>query len=232
MYIMQDIKWIKNYRYVKQKHNNNDSENGILSIEASIALSVLLFFVFFLMDFGMIYRAQNYIAHGAVQTTKTLSYKSYEYNTIQLGSTELALSIMSAITNAITNEATQEQNLKLKWKSLDNWEEDFEIQEDDSQEVKVRKEIEGNKAKEAYKECAELVFYNTAGKDETTVKKQMKTYGIKDLAFSDAKKTKTDFSIEITYKVELKYPFLIERSDITSGSQIKIMVRGTNYDQQ
>jgi len=207
MFIMQDIKWIRNHQYIKQKYNCYGSEKGILSIEASIVLSVLLFFVFFLMDFGMIYRAQNYIAHGAVQTTKTLSYKSYEYNTIKTGSTELALSIISAITGAITDEKSQEQNLKLKWKSLDDWGEDFEIQEEDSADVKSKKELKGNKAKEAYKECAEFVFYNTAGKDEATVKKQLEIYGIKDLTFSDAKKTKTDFSIEITYKVKLKYPF-------------------------
>ncbi len=90
------------------------SEKGVLSVEASIALSVLLFFVFSMMDFGTVFRAQNYMVHGAVQTAKALSYKSYEYKTITAGSTEIALSLFSELFSGVTGK-TEEQDLKLMW---------------------------------------------------------------------------------------------------------------------
>ncbi len=154
-------------------------QKGVLSIEASIVLSVLLFFVFFLMDFGTIYRAQNYMAHGAIQTAKTLSYKAYEYETVKASSVEIAFSVISFLYNNITREKTKEQELKVKWRT------------------------------EKIKECVELVFYNTVGKDENNVKQQMIRYGIdpESVDFNGSGKENDDIAVIISYKIKLKYPF-------------------------
>lgn len=54
-------------------------ELGILSVEATIVLTLFLFFTLFIYNFGYVFRAQNYIAHGTLETAKSLSYKSYQY---------------------------------------------------------------------------------------------------------------------------------------------------------
>lgn len=46
------------------KSIRNKNENGNMTIEASIVLTGLIFFVLLIMDVGMIYRAQNYMTHS------------------------------------------------------------------------------------------------------------------------------------------------------------------------
>lgn len=168
------------------------SERGVLSVEASIALSVLLFFVFSLMDFGTIFRAQNYMAHGTIQTAKSLAYKAYEYETIEFSSTEAIFSLVSALYNNVMGEKTEEQNLKLAWRT------------------------------NRIAECVEMVFYNTAGKDESSVKNQMETYGIEVVSvdFKKSQKTENDVVVDVSYKVKLKYPFF-HFSEVTLRQQAK-----------
>ncbi|RGZ01887.1 pilus assembly protein [Clostridium sp. AM58-1XD] len=52
--------------------------SGILSIEAAIALTSFMFLIMFLVDMGRIYQAQNYVTHGLIQTSKSLSAVSFE----------------------------------------------------------------------------------------------------------------------------------------------------------
>lgn len=54
--------------------------NGYLTVEATIVLTTFLFFMMFLMNMGQVYRAQNYVAHGLLQTGKLLSFSNYDYN--------------------------------------------------------------------------------------------------------------------------------------------------------
>lgn len=51
-------------------------------MEATITLTVFLFMMMFLMNMGQIYRAQNYVIHGMLQSGKFLSLSSYEYKQI------------------------------------------------------------------------------------------------------------------------------------------------------
>ena len=54
-------------------------QEGILTLEASISLTIYLFAMMFLVNFGQVYRAQNYMAHGLLQTGQMLAFSSYEY---------------------------------------------------------------------------------------------------------------------------------------------------------
>lgn len=56
-----------------------EREKGSLTVEATISLTIYLFAMMFLMNAGQVYRAQNYVAHGMLQTGKMLSFASYEF---------------------------------------------------------------------------------------------------------------------------------------------------------
>ena len=54
--------------------------DGYLTVEAPISLTIFWFFMMFIMNMGQIYRAQNCINHGMLQTGKMLAFASYDYN--------------------------------------------------------------------------------------------------------------------------------------------------------
>lgn len=52
-------------------------EQGVLSVEASIVLTLILLFILFLFGFGRAYRAQNLVGHAALQTADAVALESY-----------------------------------------------------------------------------------------------------------------------------------------------------------
>lgn len=58
---------------------NMKKENGYLSVEASISLTVFLFMMMFMLNFGQIYLVQNYINHNLYQASKMVSYYGFDY---------------------------------------------------------------------------------------------------------------------------------------------------------
>lgn len=58
-------------------------EKGVLTIEATIILSTLIFFITLMLSFGRVYMAQYYVAHSLLQTGKALSFKAYKYETTE-----------------------------------------------------------------------------------------------------------------------------------------------------
>ena len=53
--------------------------SGIVSVEASIVLTSFIFFICFVLNFGYIFRAQNFMTQVVQETGKTLSFASYRY---------------------------------------------------------------------------------------------------------------------------------------------------------
>lgn len=53
---------------------------GSLTIEATISLSVFIFFMMSIINFGQIYKAQVYIDHRLLQAGKMVSFMSYDYD--------------------------------------------------------------------------------------------------------------------------------------------------------
>lgn len=54
--------------------------SGYLTVEATISLSVFLFFMMFIMNFAQIYQVQNYVNHGLLESGKMLAFNSFEYD--------------------------------------------------------------------------------------------------------------------------------------------------------
>ena len=91
----------------------NNNEKGSMTVEASIALTAMIFFVLFIMDFGMIYRAQNYMTHSIYQTAKCVSFSSHRYS-LQENDTNLVDEFMNYF------KFIDEDNLvRLLWRSED-----------------------------------------------------------------------------------------------------------------
>ncbi|MCI8354122.1 MAG: hypothetical protein HFI47_03430 [Lachnospiraceae bacterium] len=56
-----------------------EKTRGYLTVEATITLTAFLFMMMFLMNMGQIYRTQNYVIHGLLQSGKSVAFSSYEY---------------------------------------------------------------------------------------------------------------------------------------------------------
>lgn len=52
---------------------------GYLTVEATVTLTAFLFMMMFLMNMGQIYRTQNYVTHGLLQSGKLIAFSSFEY---------------------------------------------------------------------------------------------------------------------------------------------------------
>lgn len=76
-------------------------EQGVLSVEASIVLTLMLLFVLFLFSFGRVYRAQNLVSHAALQSADAVAVESYLRETaLQADAAEIA-----GLANQITSSS-------------------------------------------------------------------------------------------------------------------------------
>lgn len=73
-------------------------ENGYLSVEASVSLTIFLFLMMFMMNFGQIFRIQNDINHHLYQAGKMVSFYSFDYDERIL--TEDVLTLVKSLSGA------------------------------------------------------------------------------------------------------------------------------------
>ncbi len=91
----------------------NKNTEGYLTVEATLSLTIFLFFMMFLTNYGQIYMAQNYVTHGLLQTGKMLAMSSYEY--------EQDTTFAGAVTDILKflfgkERDTAEESVKMQWK--------------------------------------------------------------------------------------------------------------------
>lgn len=58
------------------------NEKGSLTVEASIALVVFIFFIMFFLGFNSVYRAQGMVSHAVLQTSQSLAISSFLRETV------------------------------------------------------------------------------------------------------------------------------------------------------
>ena len=75
-------------------------EQGVLTIEASLILTVLIFFVLFIFSFARIYRAQNLMSHSVLQTADAIATESFLRETAFEGGKEDVVFLASGLTGA------------------------------------------------------------------------------------------------------------------------------------
>lgn len=154
------------------------SAEGYLTVEATLVLSIFLFFMMFIMNMGQIYRAQNYVTHGMMQTGQMLSFASYEYGN------KTTISRLKDIGNTFSmfmGVPMDEQQIKNSW-----------VGGDYAQTVRL-----------AFGYCAGTENSST----EQYLKRYGLAQGMADIDFSGTHKDKENLYIEAKYKVELPFAF-------------------------
>ena len=88
--------------------------DGVLSIEAAISLTMLIFVVMFVLDIGYIYRAQNMVYHAMLQTAKTASLYDYEVNGVGEPATEQVINQFMSLIGIGTNSVEEQLKQAVK----------------------------------------------------------------------------------------------------------------------
>lgn len=164
-------------------------QEGILSVEAAISLTIYLFAMMFLVNVGQVYRAQNYMAHGLLQTGQMLAFSSYEYGTdttiskLGDGFMRLVTSLFGLVGGSHNSNGSKldESNIKLAWK-------------------------DGR-----YPEAAKTAFGYCAGKDTVETNGYLEKYGITggidSVDFTQTCRNGKDLCIRAQYRVDLPFAF-------------------------
>ena len=84
-------------------------EQGILSVEASIVLTLMLLFILFLFSFGRVYRAQNLVSHATLQSVDSVALESFLRETTLQSDAADVVHLTSHITDstAISEESLE-----------------------------------------------------------------------------------------------------------------------------
>lgn len=87
-------------------------EKGVLSVEASIVLTLFTFFVLFLFNFASIYTAQTVVSHATIQAADAVAIESYLRETADEGDAEDIVYLTSQITDSTSISADSFESLR------------------------------------------------------------------------------------------------------------------------
>lgn len=158
------------------------SERGVLSLEATLVVTLLSFVIMIIMNIGHVYQAQNRVYHGMIQAAKTIGVESFEVNETSGTATEEALSqILLLFENLGLKKASQKDRFHHAIKNNSN-----------------------------AGEAARIAFVNSVSIGETQANTSLKAYGIDGGAagmdFQDSEFKDGDIKVVVTYKINLILP--------------------------
>lgn len=87
-------------------------EQGILNVEASIVLTLMLLFILFLFSFGRVYRAQNLVSHATLQSADAVAMESYFRETALQSDVSEVVHLASHITESSAISAESLESLR------------------------------------------------------------------------------------------------------------------------
>lgn len=87
-------------------------EQGILTVEASIVLTLMLLFILFLFSFGRVYRAQNLVSHATLQSADAVALESYLRETALQSDVSEVVNLASHITESSAISAESLESLR------------------------------------------------------------------------------------------------------------------------
>ena len=87
-------------------------EQGILTVEASIVLTLMLLFILFLFSFGRVYRAQNLVSHATLQSADAVALESYLRETALQTDVSEVVHLASHITESSAISAESLESLR------------------------------------------------------------------------------------------------------------------------
>lgn len=87
-------------------------EQGILTVEASIVLTLMLLFILFLFSFGRVYRAQNLVSHASLQSADAIAMESFLRETALQTNVSDVVHLSSHITGSTAISAESLESLR------------------------------------------------------------------------------------------------------------------------
>ncbi len=170
------------------------SERGVLTIEASIILTLLTLFILFLFSFARVYRAQNLVSHAAIQAADAMAIESYLRETALQNDAEDVVYLANVISqsSAISKEGLQ------SFRSAD--------------------------IPSIAKEKFIFAISNTEQKANEKLEYLGVKDGLSGLDFTQSKVdlSKDDVVIAITYTIEMQFPvFGAEEIQVTKAARAK-----------
>lgn len=154
-------------------------EEGNLTIEATISLTTFLFFMMFLLNFGQVYQAHNYVTHGLMQTGKRIAFASYEYSK----------------ENTLIQLADFFRSLQL-------------FSDNSSVEDSIRLSFKNNQYGEAVKTAFPYCVGNGKDEVDAMLKQYGLPGGLNDLNFNDTNVVgDRDICLKVSYTVQFPFPF-------------------------
>ena len=160
------------------------SEKGILTVEATITICAFMMFMMFMLNFGQLYRVQNYVAHRTLDAGRMLSFCSYDYE----NSTESS-NIMSFLTSILTMSLGTDNLYKTGY-----------IEDAVRSAIKAETNLNASLSGEG----ASISLFNS------TVDEQLRAMGVQNGLGGleiEASEIDGDIDIKVTYKVELIFKF-------------------------
>lgn len=159
------------------------NEEGSLTIEATLTLTCFLFFVLFLMNFGRIYQAQNFMNHSMLQSAKNLSYLSFQYEKYaESGSDDY-----DAVTNFL-HLITQGFRSAIRW---------------NGDAILLESYYKSGNCADA----ARLAMQYCGARDKENWDKLCSAYYIQEIDLSDSEITDNDIVLKATYTIKLPFGF-------------------------
>lgn len=87
-------------------------EQGILTVEASIVLTVCTLFILFLLGFARVYRAQSLVSHAVLQSSDSIALESYLRETALFGSESDVVELANRLTGSTSISADSFTSLR------------------------------------------------------------------------------------------------------------------------
>lgn len=87
-------------------------QQGVLTVEASIVLTLLILLVLFLFSFGRVYRAQSLVSHATLQAADAVALESYLRETALQSDASDVLYLASSLTDSTSLSAENLESLR------------------------------------------------------------------------------------------------------------------------
>ena len=188
-------------------------EGGLLSLEASICLTLFIFLMLFMYSFFVIFEARNMMAHACLASAKSLSLDVYETQAVT-GSRDLAGWISSLIRKPLNNDSPFVSTNR--WFTLDDvsttWNENIYASQGDEEDEDYQDHY-GNTAYVSQEFASVLrtrfCAYITGTSDEDTADEYLKRYHVVDgfsgIDFSKSKIVGGDLYLVVRYQLEYEF---------------------------
>ena len=189
------------------------SESGVLTLEASICLTLFIFLMLFIYSFFVVFEARNVMAHAVLSTTDSLALDVYRTDKLQ-GSDDMAAFFDTLFHAALPNDSPFVTNTK--WYTLNeyssDWNNNIYAGEGSGDDENYLDEY-GNKAyvSSAFAEVVKTRFFAyLAGSDqkddiENVLNRYHVVGGMEGIDFSKSRIIGDKLFIVISYQLDYEY---------------------------